>query len=153
MARFLVKTEITEISRDSVLAVLTNQEWIRPQHIITPPWSRPSNISINVWTGATQGAYLIYLLNQTLRFESGSSGIITVTNLKVWINLYLLTEYDFCTSKLSLCLDPASLRWNVTPHKRFKYIHSRTGKYKNCSCLSNLHVGTLATRGATLLPR
>jgi hypothetical protein len=33
--------------------------------------------------------------------------------------------------------------------KRFKYIHSRTGKYKNCSCLINLHVGTLAVREAT----
>jgi hypothetical protein len=36
--------------------------------------------------------------------------------------------------------------------QKFKYIHFSTGKYKNCSCLTNLHAETLAARGATLPP-
>jgi hypothetical protein len=36
--------------------------------------------------------------------------------------------------------------------KRFKHRHFSTGKYKNCSCLTNLHAETLAARRATLPP-
>jgi hypothetical protein len=105
--------------------LITMTEWP-----LVPNTLHLSNKFSASFTELGQGLYVAYMFIHSLSFPY----------------IHILVEYQGCGNYHSFIF----VKKNIC--RRFKYIHFSIGKYKNCSCLTNLHAETLAARGATLLP-